>query len=512
MRWLAAQDLDEIDTLYIVGLLGFPLPSAIERWLAARQERVLIFVEPRLGAFIHLQQSALLENPQIHFCYAEGDPIEQLARDFPSDRIAVFEGRAFDGLRLKRRSAAYSALYSDLLYSHKIVANVVDNTCRLSACFDGGVPFFTGLPLVICGAGPSLERAIPVLKDFAQKAVILAGGSAITVLSNHGIIPHLAMAFDPNDAEFNQLSQGQYFEGAFLFSPRLHRGVFATCNGPFGYLQTDTGGFIESFFNKALGLDHRSSYPDLGSEAFSVTTLALAWAKLQGFSPIFLAGVDLAYTEGRRYSAGVEESRSKERCFAALEQPLARRDLRGKRIETLLKWVMESDAIAEFCHAHPDLRVANGSEAGIGFEGLPNVSLRQELGQLPDRDIRGLVHQFTHQRRMDFDERRFASLVHELCDSLKRSSLLCDAIISRLDQGKEGGETVLFISDLQGETAYCALLEGIEAAARHLLKRYYPYSTPLERLALQYRELRRQIDGFLSPFEVRAKTMRSSPR
>lgn len=507
-KWLEVQDLKQVEILYFIGLIDHHLPEKIVQWLKDRKERVLVFVESRLGAFASFDGSDLLQNPQIHFCYAECDPTEQLAADFPSERVAVYEGESFDALSLKRRSAAYSALYSDVLYSQKIVDNVLHNMARLSDAFDA-TGKFSGIPVLICGAGPSLEKAIPILKKHPNRVLILAVGSGIAALSKQGITPHLAMALDPNDDEFRHLAQGSYFEGPFLFSPRLHRDVFATSNGPFGYLQSDTGGLIENFLEKELELKQEGSGPDLGSEAFSVTTLALSWASAQGFSDILFAGVDLAYTSGKRYAGELVAKDGKEEAAPTLDEVLIRRDLHGKPCETLVKWIMESDVISAFAKEHPEIRLFNTSLAGLGFEGIPNRPLEEVLTQFPQKDLRAEVHSFVHEKSFVFDIASYHALVEELSQSLDRCGALCGGILKEPIQGKK----ILLISDLQEEKAYAALLEGIDHALSHLLCRYYPHlddeAVSNQREEAKVQELKRQVDLFQQIFRGLAKNSTS---
>ncbi len=92
-NWVATLNLEEIEVLYISGLINHPLPKKITNWLENDQKRALIFIEEDLGGFAVFSQMKLLENPQIHFHYSEGDPTDALADMFPTDRLAIFEKR-----------------------------------------------------------------------------------------------------------------------------------------------------------------------------------------------------------------------------------------------------------------------------------------------------------------------------------------------------------------------------------------------------------------------------------
>ncbi|NGX26967.1 MAG: hypothetical protein K940chlam6_00894 [Chlamydiae bacterium] len=503
-EWLENLRLAEIEVLYISGLINFALPIDLHNWLAERKERTLVFVEKDLGAFAAFKEEKLLQNPQIHFHYAQEDPIDVLAEMFPTDRLAIFEGKPFDGALLKRKSASLSALYSDVLYSHKIVENVTTNFQRLKGCFDARGKF-EGVPAVICGAGPSLSKAIPALQNAKEKALIFAGGSAITALTQLGLQPHFAMALDPNDEEFDRLKQAHFFEGPFLFAPRLHRHVFCTSNGPFGYLKSDTGGFIENFLEKELEISGDPIGPDLGPEAFSVTTLALAYAFAMGCNPILFAGVDLAYTGGERYARGVKAEKMRAQDPSALEERIMRKDIHGKDVETLLKWVMEAECISTFAKKHPEVQFFNCTGGGIGFAEVKNTALDEALANFSSQDFEGRIHQWIQSSPLHFREEKLFQIFENLESSLERCETLCLEIIRLLE--KESGKLVLHQSDFVDEMAYSWLLEGIDIALSRILFRYYPHLDPNEgkrqREMAKYHELKRQISKFKNIFNKR---------
>lgn len=487
-NWLKGQTLSEIEILYLVGLFHYPLPETITQWLAERKERALVILDDDLGAFASFTQLEILDNPQIHLHYAKDDPIEELACLFPCDRLAIFEGKPFDAEQLQRRSAALSALYSDVLYSHKIVENVLANYQRLHTCFNANALKFKNIPAIICGAGPSLEKSFSALRTEGNKGLIFAGGSAIPILTRNNIRPHFAIALDPNHEEFERLQQHAPHPSPFLFAPRVHRDVFSTMSGPYGYLKTDTGGYFESWLEEKLGLDGNLAGPDMGSEAFSVTTLAISYAYALGCNPIILTGVDLAYTSGKRYASGVEADKGSASDPRALEKVLMRSDIHGNPVETLLKWVMESDCISAFAKNHPETTFLNASEGGMGFDGIENIPLEQALSPLKTHDIDHLVQKQIEANPLDFDPEKLTSLIQELETSLERCETLCE------------NRTIVDLMDLEEEPAYLALLQGIAAALDRVLVRYFPHLDPEEgkkiRDNAKYQELKLQIAKF----------------
>lgn len=468
-EWLKTQNLNEIEVLYIVGLI--PLPQTVLEWLSERKYRALIFIEDDVEAVI---AHGSFDHPQIHIYHSE----EEIPNDFPCDRLAIFEGKPFDALALQRRIAALSALYSDVLYSHKIVENVIANYARLHQCFDANALQFKNTPAIICGAGPSLEKSFSALRGSSNKALIFAGGSAIPILSRNNIRPHFAMALDPNHEELDRLKQNTATDVPFLFAPRVHHEVLPLMTGPLGYLKTDTGGLFENWLEERLGLTGIPTGPDMGPEAFSVTTLAISYAYALGCNPIILAGVDLAYTSGKRYASGVEAEKGHAADPRALEKVMTRTDIDGKPVETLLKWVMESDCISAFAKSHPETTFLNASQGGLGFDGIENVTLDQALKPLPKTNF---DFQF---EPLPFNSEHFYELLNSLDASLDRCYAMCDL------------PPILAQMDLEEEEAYKAFLDPISAALDRILPRYYPGEGEKEREKAKFNELKLQIEKF----------------
>jgi len=60
-----------------------------------------------------------------------------------------------------------------------------------------------GKTILFCGAGPSLLDNLSNIKEVIRnnKAIVIAGGSALRVLAKHKVYPHFGLAFDPTEKE-----------------------------------------------------------------------------------------------------------------------------------------------------------------------------------------------------------------------------------------------------------------------------------------------------------------------
>lgn len=420
-------DLEEVELLYVFGLgLGAPY-QALRGWLHARPERKLIFLEDRKGALAAFLQTPCanecLLDPQVVFEWIEDLKnrealLEEWVSRYPSIHVELIGCTSYARrraslvrcwrLQLMRKTAVVDAQMKEAMYVHQLIENILPNIRQWPQSFFANAfrSQFKNVPAIICGAGPSLNESIEMLRQVEDRALIIAGGSTITALSQQGIVPHFGIVLDPNPEEYSRLRAMSAFEMPLLYGTRVRKEVFRTGNGPLGYLRTGTGGPSELYFEERFGIEGEPIGPDMGPEAFSVTTLAITFAVAMGCNPILLNGIDLAYTGGRRYAEGVLPASDVQIKLLRKEKKAADRLLRrkgkqGKSLHTLVKWVMEADAIAAYAEAHPEVQWWDVSAQGLGFKGIAQSSLSALKATHLSRqyDLRAKVHQLSQAHR-----------------------------------------------------------------------------------------------------------------
>jgi len=501
--------LEGVDLLYVYGIgLGHPY-VALKSWLHEKRERRLIFLEEDLAVFHALLEAEcaeeLLLDPQVVVQFISHPSLLQVKLDelislFPCDRIEVAcllsyrkkYRRRFQKIRLHllRRSTLAHSLLTESLYSHKMLKHLLRNIKRWDGSFfAGGLRGkFRGIPAIICGAGPSLQGSLEQLKSVEDKALIIAGGSTIAALSNQGIYPHLGLALDPNPEEFDRLKVAAAYETPLIYATRLQPDVFNAVSGEWGYLVSDTGGPLERHFEKEMGLDSEPIGPEMGAEALSITTLAIALAVQMGCDPIFLNGIDLAYTGMQRYAEGIlpsshvhlPEIRLQTR---ASERMLKRKNIQGHYVYTLVKWVMESECIAAFAASHPQTRFINVSAAGLGFSGIPNIPLAEaiETHLMNPLDLRALVHAEIQRLKILPLHEKIACEMQSVQESLVRLSGVAAAMIQELERVQAlaelpplpTGKMAILEMDFQEEKAFDCLFPTLGPALDKLLSRAF---------------------------------------
>ncbi len=514
-RFIAKLNLRDVDLLYIYGIgLGYHY-NALKKWLHEQPERRLIFFEDDLSVFGALLQSPfardLFLDPQVtlHFL-SKGKTIdahlEEIIATFPCDRIEVAaidsyqkrKKRRFQQIRLTllRKSAVAHAILTESLYAHKMLVNLLRNMKRWHHSFlAGGLnKKFQNIPAIICGAGPSLQESIPLLKDLEDRALIIAGGSTIAALSNQGIQPHFSIALDPNAEEFDRLKIASAFESPFIYATRLQPDVFNAISGEFGYLISETGGPCENYFERQMGIEGDPVGPDLGPEALSVTTIAIALAVEMGCNPILLSGIDLAYTGMQRYADGIMPSSSVQlnqlrQQTKAPERMLKRKDIHGHYVHTLVKWVMESDCIASYAKAHPQTRFINVSTGGIGFPDIPNCPLDEVMQNELDLsfDLRAYIHAEIQHLKLPPLKEKLRLEMKSVEESLIRLGVIADQLIEELERVQAlgpssttplpTGKMAILEIDFQEEKAFECLFPTLGPALDKLLTRAFLLSS-----------------------------------
>ncbi len=321
IQWRSKLDLSNIEILYVVGIGNGQAYDLLKDWLCEDRARRLVFLEEDTGVVAALleRQTALFDDLQVDFeCLLPETAIE-LAERYPAKQIEVValpEKKIFPFSALSPATASQNDSFARLISRSIARLPAFRKFCSQSASprtrfyANGLKGAFQGIPAIVCGAGPSLKKAIALLKKLEGRAVVIAGGSTLAALSSAGVEPHFGLAIDPNLEEYRRFRNSFAFECPLLISTRVFPGIFQTCNGPFGYLRSGIGGVPELWLEEELGLCDPLLGEHLSEESISVTAIALAFAQHIGCGPILLSGVDLAYTGGERYAPGISSEKT----------------------------------------------------------------------------------------------------------------------------------------------------------------------------------------------------------
>ncbi|MBS0585463.1 MAG: DUF115 domain-containing protein [Verrucomicrobia bacterium] len=446
------------DTVYLIGYSAKIEP--LLAWAREKKGRALVIIEKRFSVLLDIEEEGLTEpflEENIHFrFYREEIPLEDFAfalvREF-FGKIEIFNLQEdplfFEEIRrtLLRKGALTDAIYTEMLRYHQLFANLIANFRKLPEAFalDGWQGSFKNTLCVICGAGPSLSEARELLKR-EDDLLIFAGGSTISALNAIHITPHLLFAVDPNPEEFSRLAFHTSQGVPLVIAPRVEPRVTSGHIGPIGFFPTGTGGAIEAFFLERLGIKDPKILEHLGEEALSVTCIALMTAIYLGCNPIIFAGVDLSFTDGRRYASGV---------FAedVIQEPLLEEE--GKK--TLIRWIMERDTIEEVIKNHPDTTFYLATEGGLTFKGAGRLPADSPLVQNP-RDLRGEIYDKVFASPLSVTKEAVEGVLLELQESFLLAKEILGKMLLALEKEDTMASTLLFM-DLEETLAFRVALK-----------------------------------------------------
>ena len=224
---------------------------------------------------------------------------------------------------------------------------------------------FRGLPCIVVGAGPSLDKNIRFLHRAQKKAVIISCDAALKPLMGHGIVPDFVVCLDPQE-EISRFLVNVPHKGITLVVPSIvHPHVIKLW-------ENDV-----LFFNKFAPdiptlVEIQKIVPHIGILTPGGTVLSVTYdlAFQAGGSPIIFVGQDLSYPKKKSHSHGSDATgqglkmmMEKHKDHLVLET-----DINGQSLRTLKSMSVSKQwfnwAFTTWKRENL-LRVFNCSEAGI---------------------------------------------------------------------------------------------------------------------------------------------------
>lgn len=406
--WFKSLNLGKSQVLFVYGIgLGYYFDAA-QDWLKKNKERRLVFLEDDLDVihrFLETERGTqLLQNSQAQLVYfkdlsEEEAVFEILYWNFAMKYITTSALKSYEKAKptfyqefcqkIAFDSAVKNALVDEYLrYGGSFYINFYQNMLSLPGSYLGNKTFgsFRKIPAIICGAGPSLEKNLAALSKVLDKALVFTGGSSLNALNAFGIQPHLGAGIDPNPAQYTRLSSNEAYEVPFYYRNRMYHEAFEEIHGPRLYI-TGCGGYdVAEYFEEKLKI--KQEFLD---EGHNVINFCLQIAQQLGCDPIIFIGLDLAFTGMKSYAPGIEENNEFDPTkFGEVdefdERPLLLKDIYGKPLYTLWKWMAESEWISKFAKEHSETTILNATEGGLGFKDVPNVPFKEVIKQYLTRD------------------------------------------------------------------------------------------------------------------------------
>ncbi len=444
--------------IHIFGVgLGYSF-SALRKWLKSDINYQLIFIEPILQVILFLLQteigSKLIRHPQVHLYHAKSKYdlirlMDFLALEFALLKTATATLPAYKKLypntshffetTMKMKQDGVSATIVEAEHASKpVFTNFILKLLHLSDSYNASSlkSTFSGMPCIICGAGPSLKKNFERLKSLRSKALILAGSSAIPGLTQQGLYPHLGTFFDPYPRVYDRFLNNQHFEMPIFHCTRTFHNVTRYLHGPKLYLRCRSNGLV-SYLEDLMQLEG-----DLLTPHVSVTTFNTAIAAYLGCSPIIYVGVDLAYTDNQSYMNGVvkdadfTEKQNESKEDFEVNESLWSKDIYGEPVLTKSGWILESDTLSLMQKENPSLSFFNATEGGLGMKGIPHLTLKEveERYLTCDYPTDEWIHASILPRKIRQTNRKSKMFLKEFSRSLRRCSQRYGRVLREMDR------------------------------------------------------------------------------
>lgn len=240
-------------------------------------------------------------------------------------------------------------------------------------------------PVVLCGAGPSINRELKLFHELQDRWIRISCGTASQILQKAYIMPDWMAAVCPYFTHFDRSRKLDFFEIPVITGIRVHPGVMRL----FGEVKVTLKGRprcgIESFISDETEVDY----------GISVLTSALKACVDMGARKIVLVGVDLCYTNSQKYGAGADVVCSGSTPMGGVWL----KDSQGRPVLSTQIWREERDWIEEFLRQHPSVEVVQTSATGLEIEGAACERLEETIKRwsVPQRDIMAFEWQAYHQ-------------------------------------------------------------------------------------------------------------------
>lgn len=514
-EWFSALQLKHVHVLFIYGIgLGYYYEAA-RNWLKEEPERYLVFLEDDpevMHGFLQSEKcEGMLNDPQVIITLLSP------SLDFKTIQYSrlsnLFAGAPFvyTGLNSYRQHHAHlfyehqatvsfmtrmGTMLSSETMSHGIVffRNFFFNALELSHSYDGMAlkGKFEGVPAIICGAGPSLDKNIQVLSTLMNRALIFAGGTALNALNARGVMPHFGVGIDPNPDQFTRLIRNHAYETPFLYRCRMRHDALQMVHGDRLYINGSGGYQIGKWLEKQLGNED----PIELEEGYNVLNFSVLFAHLMGCNPIICVGVDLAYSEGQSYASGVASHplhnlKGNFRTKYEEEELIPKKDIHGFPIFTLWKWIAESMWYTYFFDTYPDTTLINATEGGIGFPKVPNLTLQEVKDKYLQKeyDLATRIHGEIQNSGLpaSFNRDNIRKLIGRLHESLVKCGNHCCTLIELLAKKQKESDPSFLKDEITKEHNLFIQEEAYEV----MLQKFYDgyaKSQELERRRLKVEE------------------------
>jgi len=398
----------------------------LTQWLDAKPDRYVVWIGPEKK----------VDHPRILNAEDDELSLQQIATQLLYLPFVYEEGAHPALQRLARIQTEIHFRATDYLdQGIKLLTNFRSNlqnpTKLATECFGR----FEKFPVIVCGAGPSLQEIIPFLKQNNDRFLIVGCGAGMQALLTAGVQPHLAVHVDPDPYhKFPKTSIPLFYQ------LRTSHEVVSQMKGPH-FLMTGSGEFpLEGWIEQKMGLE----FPTDGG--WTAATRGASLVSALGCRSIYFAGIDFSATS-KVYAKGVQPPQEGSLIKITLPD--------GTTVQTRSDWLLAAEWMNKRAVEHPDIKWGLLSKTNPLMPALEAVELNHCLGV-------GGVSLFASQVFEACPEKSGKAIWQEMSQSFKTCRTLVDQFLSRFQK--------IFPGLPSGDEACLSLLKEIDAQeAVHLV-------------------------------------------
>jgi hypothetical protein len=232
---------------------------------------------------------------------------------------------------------------------------------------------WSGRPLIIASAGPSLTEALPILENSKGNALLVATAPTVRLLLSRGIRPDLAISFDPYRDNLAHFQGWDTSRVPLVYYHQTHRDVVRAYAGPRFCFRMQDDPLLP--LTNAGGI---SPFRPGGSVAFS----ALQLAHYLNADPVIFAGQDFAFPGNHTHAPGAGDDVRLD--VGALPADYFRvPGVDGNQVITNRLYysylLYMQDYLLDCASRNPGVRHINTSPAGALFQGAESMTLDRAL-------------------------------------------------------------------------------------------------------------------------------------
>ncbi len=402
--------------------LGYHIEEFKRRYTGEAEQATLLVVERSLEAFsllVHHRDISFLAGMRLFI--GESSDIVQKFIDtlgplsFTGYRIIELRGNvdAFDsyygkiaGYFRRIMTGKLSDLLTRLAFENLWIRNIIDNLCFLAGRRSVRALRHTllGKPAMVINAGPSLLHQLDTLKELSPWMHLIAVDTVLEPLLRYGIEPDFVITLDAGFFNF--------YDFHYLFTGTKNRITSCLVADMVAYPQILRNWKGELFFSETASTLNKNGaalverhpllkefgtfftsadYLDCGG---SVSTTAVEFALHTGAHPVFVTGLDLAYSQFATHvnsSSHYNEYYKNANRLGPLPTLMAR-EISGRKL-LKVPGLREKKVLSDFVfdnyrqwfgarEKYRD-RVFNVSDGGVRIPGIPHLRLKALTGLKP---------------------------------------------------------------------------------------------------------------------------------